>query len=151
MGYLSHRYIDAKAQLLVLPLKYQSTMGISRRKFILGTSALAAGSYIAPSLSLTSCNLPGNDRHVRMGFVGPEKRGAIDELGLELDSRGNVACDENFQTSHENVFAAGDIRRGQSLVVWAISEGREAARCIDHHLMGCSNLPSTNAGDFGWQ
>jgi glutamate synthase (NADPH/NADH) small chain len=86
-----------------------------------------------------------------MGFVGPEKRGAIEELNIELDTRGNVQCDENYMTSHEGVFAAGDIRRGQSLVVWAISEGREAARSIDRYLMGVSNLPSTNAGDFAWR
>lgn len=86
-----------------------------------------------------------------MGFVGPEKRGAIDELDLELDARSNIQCDANYRTSTPGVFAAGDIRRGQSLVVWALLEGREAARTIDHSLMGTSNLPSTNAGDFAWR
>src|SRR5258708_32859028 len=70
-----------------------------------------------------------------MGFLGPEKRGAIQELGLELDPRGNVKCDANYMTSVEGVFAAGDLRRGQSLVGWAISEGREAARAVDNRLM----------------
>ena len=69
-----------------------------------------------------------------MGFLGPEKRGAIQELGLELDQRSNVKCDANYMSSVEGVFAAGDLRRGQSLVVWAIHEGREAARAIDRFL-----------------
>ena len=86
-----------------------------------------------------------------MGFLGPEKRGAIEDLGLALDPRGNVKCDENYQTSVQGVFAAGDIRRGQSLVVWAIHEGREAARAVDKHLMGVTHLPSVNAGDFAWR
>jgi glutamate synthase (NADPH/NADH) small chain len=86
-----------------------------------------------------------------MGFVGPEKRGAIEQLGLELDQRGNVKCDLNYMASLPGVFAAGDMRRGQSLVVWAIHEGREAARAVDRYLMGVSHLPSVNAGDFAWQ
>ena len=83
-----------------------------------------------------------------MGFLGPEKRGAIQELGLELDQRSNVKCDANYMSSVEGVFAAGDLRRGQSLVVWAIHEGREAARAIDRFLMGVTHLPSVNAADF---
>jgi glutamate synthase (NADPH/NADH) small chain len=83
-----------------------------------------------------------------MGFTGPEKKGPIEALGLELDPRGNVKCDAEYQTSVAGVYAAGDMRRGQSLVVWAIHEGREAARAIDKHLMGVSHLPSVNAGDF---
>lgn len=99
--------------------------------------------------------VPGSEREwpvqlvlLAMGFLGPEKRGAIEELGIELDARGNVKCDKNYMTSVEGVFAAGDMRRGQSLVVWALHEGREAARNVDRYLMGCSSLPSTNAGDF---
>lgn len=76
-----------------------------------------------------------------MGFMGPQPSGLLDELGVALDSRGNVSTDENFMSSIPGVFAAGDMRRGQSLVVWAISEGRKAARAIDFHLMGFSNLP----------
>jgi glutamate synthase (NADPH/NADH) small chain len=76
-----------------------------------------------------------------MGFTGPEKPGAIQQLGLELDPRGNVKVDENYQCSVPGVFAAGDMRRGQSLVVWAISEGRQAARGVDQFLMGRSELP----------
>jgi glutamate synthase (NADPH/NADH) small chain len=86
-----------------------------------------------------------------MGFLGPEKNGLLDSLGVKLDARGNVECDEEYQTSVPNVFAAGDMRRGQSLVVWAIHEGREAARAVDKHLMGTSHLPSVNAGDFAWR
>jgi glutamate synthase (NADPH) small chain len=86
-----------------------------------------------------------------MGFLGPEKRGAIEDLELELDPRGNVRCDANFMTSVEGVFAAGDLRRGQSLVVWAIHEGREAARAVDRYLMGITHLPSAQAGEFAWR
>jgi glutamate synthase (NADPH/NADH) small chain len=77
-----------------------------------------------------------------MGFTGPVKNGLLEQLGCNLDLRGNVATDHNYQTSVPNVFAAGDIRRGQSLVVWAISEGRKAARAIDVQLMGSSKLAS---------
>ena len=83
-----------------------------------------------------------------MGFTGPERVGPIEKLDLELDPRGNVKCNADYMTSVEGVFAAGDIRRGQSLVVWAIHEGREAARCVDKYLMGVTHLPGVNAGDF---
>jgi glutamate synthase (NADPH/NADH) small chain len=86
-----------------------------------------------------------------MGFLGPEKRGAIEELGLELDPRGNVKCNAEYMSSARGVFAAGDLRRGQSLVVWAIHEGREAARSVDKYLMGVTHLPSAGAGDFAWR
>jgi glutamate synthase (NADPH) small chain len=71
---------------------------------------------------------------VAMGFVGPVRSGMIEELGVELDADGNVATDEQLMTSVPGVFAAGDMRRGQSLVVWAISEGRKAAACVDRYL-----------------
>jgi glutamate synthase (NADPH/NADH) small chain len=74
-----------------------------------------------------------------IGFVGAEKGGMIDELKVELDERGNIKA-TNYHTTQEGIFAAGDIRRGQSLVVWAISEGREAARAVDTWLTGQSNL-----------
>jgi glutamate synthase (NADPH/NADH) small chain len=77
-----------------------------------------------------------------MGFVHPVQEGMIKELGLDLDQRSNVKADtNNYQTSIEKVFAAGDMRRGQSLVVWAIREGRQAARAVDEYLMGYSELP----------
>jgi glutamate synthase (NADPH) small chain len=76
-----------------------------------------------------------------MGFTGPSQAGLLDQLGVSLDPRGNVATNENYMTSVPGVFAAGDMRRGQSLVVWAISEGRKAARAIDKFLMSESRLP----------
>ncbi|BAE51136.1 glutamate synthase subunit beta [Paramagnetospirillum magneticum] len=78
-----------------------------------------------------------------MGFVHPVHEGLVDGLGLEKDGRGNVKADTTvYQTSNPKVFAAGDIRRGQSLVVWAIREGRQAARAVDAYLMGSSDLPA---------
>src|SRR6059058_393010 len=68
-----------------------------------------------------------------MGFVGPVKEGLIEQLGVALDARGNVAA-RNGHTSVDGVFAAGDMSRGQSLVVWAIAEGRKVARAVDEHL-----------------
>jgi glutamate synthase (NADPH/NADH) small chain len=77
-----------------------------------------------------------------MGFVGPRQPGMLEEAGVALDPRGNVAANvKNYQTSVPRLFAAGDMRRGQSLVVWAIREGRQCARAIDESLMGSSTLP----------
>jgi glutamate synthase (NADPH/NADH) small chain len=90
--------------------------------------------------------IPGSERVIpcelallAIGFVGAEKSGMVEELKLELDDRGNIKT-QNYMTTQEGIFAAGDIRRGQSLVVWAISEGREAARAVDTWLMGSSML-----------
>jgi glutamate synthase (NADPH) small chain len=77
-----------------------------------------------------------------MGFLHPVHEGMLNELGVALDKRGNIQADiNNYQTSIDKVFAAGDMRRGQSLVVWAIREGRQAARAVDEYLMGFSELP----------
>jgi glutamate synthase (NADPH/NADH) small chain len=77
-----------------------------------------------------------------MGFVGPVHEGMIQGLGVDLDGRGNVKADvREYRTSREKIFAAGDMRRGQSLVVWAIREGRQAAHAIDKFLMGSTDLP----------
>ena len=76
-----------------------------------------------------------------MGFVGPEK-GAVGQLGVKLTERGTVARDENWMTNVAGVFTAGDMQRGQSLIVWAIAEGRSAARGVDQWLMGQSQLPA---------
>jgi glutamate synthase (NADPH/NADH) small chain len=76
-----------------------------------------------------------------MGFVHPERPGLLEELGVELDARGNVKVDELMMSSVPGVFAAGDCQRGQSLVVWAIADGRRAAHGIDRHLAGQSELP----------
>jgi glutamate synthase (NADPH/NADH) small chain len=81
-----------------------------------------------------------------MGFVHPQHEGLLDEIEVEYDERGNVKASERaYQTNIPKVFAAGDIRRGQSLVVWAISEGRECARKVDEFLMGSSLLESKDA------
>jgi glutamate synthase (NADPH/NADH) small chain len=77
-----------------------------------------------------------------MGFLGPRKQGLLDQAGVALDGRGNVAANvQDYQTSDPQIFACGDMRRGQSLVVWAIREGRQAARAVDEALMGVSELP----------
>jgi glutamate synthase (NADPH/NADH) small chain len=93
--------------------------------------------------------VPGSQFHIKadlvllaMGFVHPVHEGAVAGLGVELDPRGNVkATDRDYATSIPKVFAAGDTRRGQSLVVWAIREGRQCARAVDEFLMGQSDLP----------
>jgi glutamate synthase (NADPH) small chain len=77
-----------------------------------------------------------------MGFVGPERPGMLADLGARLTERGNVWRDANWATSVPGVFTAGDMQRGQSLIVWAIAEGRSAARAVDRHLMGRSDLPA---------
>jgi glutamate synthase (NADPH/NADH) small chain len=69
-----------------------------------------------------------------MGFLGPVRSGLVEQMALTLDNRGNVAANANYMTSVDGIFAAGDMRRGQSLVVWAISEGRKAAASIDSYL-----------------
>jgi glutamate synthase (NADPH/NADH) small chain len=78
-----------------------------------------------------------------MGFLGPEKPGMLEQLGVELTERGNVKADADKMTSVPGVFTAGDMTRGQSLIVWAIAEGRQAARGIDKFLMGETALPDT--------
>jgi glutamate synthase (NADPH/NADH) small chain len=99
--------------------------------------------------------LPGTEREwsadlvlLALGYLGPDPGNAIARLGLELDKQGNVRTDENYAASVPGVFAAGDARRGQSLVVWAISEGREAARAVDTYLMGRTLLPTKGEGDL---
>ncbi len=77
-----------------------------------------------------------------MGFVGPEQAGLLDDLGVGLDERGNVARDASFMTNVTGVFACGDMGRGQSLIVWAIAEGRSCAAGVDSFLMGDSDLPA---------
>ncbi len=93
--------------------------------------------------------VPGTEREIpaqlvlfAMGFVGPERDGLIDQLGVDLDERGNVARDADYASSVPGVFVAGDAGRGQSLIVWAIAEGRAAAAAVDIHLTGSTDLPS---------
>ena len=77
-----------------------------------------------------------------MGFTNPVYEGMLEELGVELDARRNVAADDiTYETSKRRIFTAGDMRRGQSLVVWAIREGRQAAHAVDKALMGRTDLP----------
>jgi len=77
-----------------------------------------------------------------MGFTGAEKAGMLEQLGVSINERGNVWRDENWMTSIPGIFTAGDMQHGQSLIVWAISEGRSAARGVDEYLMGSSDLPA---------
>jgi glutamate synthase (NADPH/NADH) small chain len=79
---------------------------------------------------------------IAMGFVGAERLGVVGELGLELDQRGSVACDSGWATNKDGVFVCGDMTRGQSLIVWAIAEGRACAAAVDRWLMGDTALPS---------
>uniref|UniRef100_UPI0031CDBC44 FAD-dependent oxidoreductase n=2 Tax=unclassified Flavobacterium TaxID=196869 RepID=UPI0031CDBC44 len=81
-----------------------------------------------------------------LGFTGPEKT-LSEQLGIETDFRSNYKA-HNYQTNVPHIFTAGDMRRGQSLIVWAISEGREAAREVDLFLMGSTNLPTKGKGDL---
>ncbi len=79
---------------------------------------------------------------IAIGFAGPVKAGLLESLGVALDARGNVQADtRSYRASPDKVFSAGDMRRGQSLVVWAIREGRQAAAAIDTFLMGETTLP----------
>jgi glutamate synthase (NADPH/NADH) small chain len=75
-----------------------------------------------------------------MGFLGAEKGGMLDRLGIEVNERGNIPVDADRMTTVPGVFSAGDMARGQSLIVWAITEGRQAAKGIDTYLMGATTL-----------
>jgi glutamate synthase (NADPH/NADH) small chain len=82
-----------------------------------------------------------------MGFVGPQRPGLLEQLGVELNERGNVTRDDTFRTNLANVFVCGDMGRGQSLIVWAIAEGRSCAAAVDEFLMGETLLPAPIAPD----
>ena len=93
--------------------------------------------------------LPGTEFELKadlvllaMGFLGPERHGMLDQLGVRVTERGNVWRDATWMTSVPGVFTAGDMQRGQSLIVWAIAEGRSAAHGVDAFLMGKSDLPA---------
>jgi glutamate synthase (NADPH/NADH) small chain len=77
-----------------------------------------------------------------MGFVGPQRPGLLEQLGVEINERGNVTRDDAFRTTLDNVFVCGDMGRGQSLIVWAIAEGRSCAAAVDRYLMGETLLPA---------
>ena len=99
--------------------------------------------------------IPGTEKEwkcelalLALGFTGSETTVA-EQLGLEMDNRSNIkALESNYATNVPGIFVAGDQRRGQSLIVWAISEGREAAHHVDAYLMGTSNLPLKGEGDL---
>ena len=117
-----------------------------------GRRAGQAGKKIEPGKAPSFSEIPGTERTIpcdlallALGFLYPQRQGLLDQLGIEVDERGNVKC-KGYQTSVEGVFSAGDMRRGQSLVVWAISEGREAARAVDKYLVGETLLEAKEEG-----
>jgi glutamate synthase (NADPH) small chain len=139
------------------PLKFRTSSSQSEgceRDFAVGTKCFtgnAAGHVAAQNVVRLEGGkeVPGSEFELKadlvllaMGFVHPIHDGMLNNLGVKLDRRGNVQADTlKYQTSIPNVFVAGDMRRGQSLVVWAIREGRQAARSADEFLMGVSDLP----------
>lgn len=130
--------------------------GVNSKEFILDEAGQLKGLLVvdvqweidSTGRPLNFQEIPGTERELpcqmvllAMGFLHPQKEGLLEKLGIELDARGNVKAEEGkYQTNIAKIFAAGDMRRGQSLVVWAISEGREAARKVDEYLMGYSRL-----------
>ena len=90
----------------------------------------------------TERELPADLVLLAMGFVGPERGAWLDQLGVEFDARGNIARDASYMTSVPGVFVAGDMGRGQSLIVWAIAEGRSCAAAVDEYLVGETSLPA---------
>jgi len=99
------------------------------------------GKFGFQELPGTESEIPCDLALLAIGFLHPEKRELFENMGLKFDKRGNILA-EDYQTNVENIFVAGDAQRGQSLVVWAISEGRECARAVDTYLMGSTALPS---------
>ena len=98
-----------------------------------------SGSFV--KVEGTERELPADLVLLALGFVGPEKSSWIDQLGLQSDLRGNIVRNDNYMSNVNGVFIAGDMGRGQSLIVWAIAEGRAAAAGVDHYLMGATDLP----------
>ena len=127
----------------VLTKKFSGENGILSKLHCVKIEFSNAGTKTCPVMR----EVPGSEFEIEadlvilaMGFVYPERAGLIENLGVILDPKGNVKTDSSYMTSRKGVFAAGDMRRGQSLIVWAISEGRRAAHHIDKYLMGKSNL-----------
>jgi len=114
---------------------------------VLFEQAAEGGRQVMKEIAGSEKEWPADLVLLALGFTGPEPAGIVAQLGVELDPRGNVKT-SNYQSNLQHVFAAGDARRGQSLIVWAISEGREAARAVDLYLMGSSELPSKGNGDL---
>ena len=110
------------------------------RALVLNEVQLEGGKFVA--VPGTRSELRADMVLLALGFVGPEKGSWLDQLGVALDERGNVARTDDYRTNVNGVFVAGDMGRGQSLIVWAIAEGRAAAAAVDKQLMGSSSLPS---------
>ena len=106
------------------------------------STALGAGGVRFDPVPGSEFDIPADLVLLAMGFVGPERGPLVNDLGVRFTERGNVWRDEHWMTSVPGVFTAGDMQRGQSLIVWAIAEGRSAARGIDQYLMGQSTLPA---------
>ena len=90
----------------------------------------------------TAREIPADLVFLAMGFVGPERSPLLEQLGVEFDSRGNIVRDSSYMSTIDGVFVAGDAGRGQSLIVWAIAEGRSAASGVDQWLTGSTTLPA---------
>jgi glutamate synthase (NADPH) small chain len=100
------------------------------------------GRFVMTEVAGSAFHLEADLVLLAMGFLGPRRTGMVEQSGVELDPRGNIRANTvDYRTSVPKIFAAGDMRRGQSLVVWAIREGRQCARAIDEFLMGTSLLP----------
>ena len=110
------------------------------RALVLNEVRLEAGAFV--TVPDTRRELPADLVFLALGFVGPEKGSWLDQLGVALDARGNIARTDDYATNVPGVFVAGDMGRGQSLIVWAIAEGRACAAAVDEHLMGTTGLPS---------
>ena len=128
----------------VLTKKFITEAGRVRKILCVQVEFLRKGADACPIMR----EIPGSEFEIEaeliilaVGFVHPVHAGLLRELDIELDERGNVKTDADYKTTLGNVFSAGDMRRGQSLIVWAISEGRRAAYAMDHFLMGKSALP----------
>jgi glutamate synthase (NADPH/NADH) small chain len=101
---------------------------------------LIDGSFV--KVEGTDLEIPADFVFLALGFVGPEKGSWLESLEVEFDARGNVARDGRYMTNQHGLFVAGDMGRGQSLIVWAIAEGRACAAGVDAYLMGQTRLPS---------
>ncbi len=111
------------------------------------STALGAGGVTFVPVAGSEFEIPAELVLLAMGFVGPEQGAWLDHLGVALDERGNLRRDDTFASRVPGVFVAGDMGRGQSLIVWAIAEGRACAATVDAHLMGSTSLPSPVAPD----
>jgi len=110
------------------------------RALVLNEVRMEAGKFVP--VPGTRQELPADLVLLALGFVGPEKGSWLDQLGVALDERGNIARTDDYRTNVDGVFVAGDMGRGQSLIVWAIAEGRAAAAAVDAFLMGSTSLPA---------